>query len=220
MNLGQIRTAARRKLDEPSPRLWSDDELIQYINQGYMYLWQILIDAGNRKSLKVDSTLGTTANTREVALPSDFNRVRLLEHLNGSIWYPCKFYERYDTLVTNSNYADVGSQLSYAYSIVGDDIILEPTPDETVLNNLRLTYFYQPDEMTDDSDVPSIEIIYHEILVSYCCVQAKEKEEMIAGGGADTGPFVATYSQQLQRFINNTQLPSQQRVYAQPFGDY
>ncbi|MDX1902089.1 MAG: hypothetical protein SFW66_08855 [Gammaproteobacteria bacterium] len=217
MNLGQIRTKARRKLDEDTARFWSDDELNDYINQGYFFLWQKYIDAGNRKA-ETSTLLSLVANTREVALPSDFNRARLLEHLVGDLWIPCTFYERYDTMVSENNASDVGDQEQFCYHFQGDNLILEPTPNSDETDTLRLTYFFMVSEMDDDADVPELESIYHDILTSYCCVQAKEKEEMITGNGADLSPFVMTYEKQLSQFINNIQLPSQQRVYAQPFG--
>lgn len=123
-------------------------------------------------------------------------------------------------MVSENNSADVGDQQQFAWSIQGDDLILEPTPNSNETDSLRLTYFKMVDELVDDSDIPDLERIYHDILVSYCCVQAKEKEEMISGSGVDMGSFVSTYQQQLQQFINNIQLPTQQRIYAQPFGYY
>lgn len=201
-------------------RLWSDQELNDYINQGYFYLWQKYIDAGNHKA-QTSTLLSIVANTREVALPANFTtKDRLLEHRVGELWFPCTFYERYDTMVANTNIADVGDQQVFAYHLQGTDIILEPTPNAAETDTLRLTYYFMVDEMDDDTDIPELEIIYHDILVSYCCVQAKEKEEMIGGEGADIAPFLMTYNSQLQQFINNVQLPTQQRVYAQPFGFY
>lgn len=182
-------------------------------------MWQKMVDCGHRKAQKV-VLLSLVAGTRTVALPEDFTKVRLLEHLVGSVWYPCDFYERYDTAVTNQNTADVGNQYRFAYSILENNIVLEPTPANDETDTLRLTYFYQVDDLEADDEEPEIEKIFQYTLISGCCVQAKEKEEMIGGGGADTIPFLRTYNEQMQQFVNNIQLQTQQRIYTQPYGPY
>lgn len=221
MNLLQIRTKARRKLDELTATFWSDDELNDYINETYRKVWQLLIDDSNRKALKT-TNLSLVANTREVALPSDFVKARLLEHLVGTIYYPCKYYERYDTVTgdNTSPFSIVGDQYSYAYSFLGDNIILEPTPFDSETSTLRLTYFYVPTELSDDADEPDIPTLYHDLFVLGCVIQAKEKEEMIGGDGASIAPFVSDYADLMDKFMTSISKQSQQRTYSQNFGVY
>lgn len=219
MNLLQIRTKARRKLDETSPDLWSNDELDDYINETYKTLWQIMIDLGYRKTLAVD-LLSLTADTREVALPSDFIRARLIEHLVGDVWIPCTYYERYDTVVGNDSAgaAVVGDYYSFAYSFLGDNLILEPAPIQSETDTLRLTYYFECAELAEDDDEPEFPSLYHSLLVTGCCIQAKGKEEMIGGGGADIAAFQMEYDALYKKFIDNINNQTQQRSFVEPFG--
>lgn len=221
MNLLQIRTKARRKINELVAKFWTDDELDDYINETYRKIWQLLIDDSNRKALKTDD-LSLVENTREIALPTDFVKVRLLEHKVGTVYYPCTYYERYDTSVgtDESPYSEVGDQYAFAYSFLGDNLILEPTPMNSETDTLRMTYFYVPDYLDDDTDEPNIPTIYQDLLVLGCVIQAKEKEEMIGGGGTSTAPFVSDYNDLMDKFRNSISKQSQQRTYSQPFGAF
>jgi hypothetical protein len=221
MNLLQIRTKARRKLDELTAKFWSDDELDDYINETYRKIWELLIDNSYRKALKV-ANLNLVANTRTVALPSDYVKTRLIEHLVGSIYYPCKYYERYDTPVgsDSSPSAAYGDQYSFSYSFLGDSLVFEPTPINSETGSIRLTYFYIPDYLEDDTDEPDIPSLYHDLFVLGCVIQAKEKEEMIGGGGASIAPFVSDYADLWDKFLNSISKQSQQRTYSQAFGVY
>lgn len=219
MNLGQIRTRQRQKLDEDTASLWSDSELDNYTNETYRKLWEAMIDAGYRKTTKT-TTLDLVANTREVALPSDFIRVQLLEHKVGEVYYPCRFYQRYDTVVGSSTAgaATYGDYYSFAYRFIGDNLILEPTPQSDETAGLRLDYYYLPEYLTDDSDTPDIPSLYHDLLVLGGVIQAKEKEEMIDGTGADAVPFIRDYNDLMAKFLNNINNMTQQRNYVEPFG--
>ena len=83
-----------------------------------------------------------------------------------------------------------------------------------------MTYFYVPDYLDDDADEPNIPTIYQDLLVLGCVIQAKEKEEMIGGGGTSTAPFVSDYNDLMDKFRNSISKQSQQRTYSQPFGAF
>lgn len=219
MNLGQIRTASRYKLNESGAAFWSDAELNEYINQEYAKIWQLLINYGYRSTLTTDD-LSITANTRTVALPTDFLKARLLEHKVGNVYYPCKYYQRFDTSVGDSTVGGsaFGDYYSFAYSFLGDDIVLEPTPITSETDSLRLTYFKSFTELSSDSDTPSFPSIYHKLLVLGCVISAKAKEEMVGGGGVDSVPFIKEYNDLFEAFKNNVSNQTSQRIFVEPFG--
>lgn len=171
--------------------------------------------------MKVDY-LDIVASTREVALPSDFLKDRLLEHQVGEVWFPCVYYNRFDTTVGTDagSTSTIGDYYRFAYSFVGDDIILEPTPVNSETEGLRMTYFFQPEELDSDSDEPDFPSIYHRVLVLDTVIQAKGKEEMIAGTGADVDPFVAEYERLYKKFVDNISSQSSQRTFSEPWGTY
>ncbi len=219
MNLLQIRQKARRKLNELAASFWTDDELDDYINETYRKLWQILIENSYRSAIKT-ADLSLVAQQREVALPTDFVKVRILDHLVGSTYYPCRYYERYDTPTGSDTepFSSFGDQYSFAYSFIGDNLILEPAPMNSETDTLRLTYFFIPDYLTDDADEPILPSLYHDLLVLGCVIQAKEKEEMIGGGGTDIPPFIRDYNDLYTKFLESIDKQSQQRTYVEPFG--
>lgn len=213
MNRLQIRQKARRKLDETSAKFWTDEDLNDFINQGYRYYWQWMIQAGQYITLK-ETNLDIVASTSTIALPSDFIKVKMLERVIDGIQIPLDYYDRtesenYTTGVSTANFL-------YSYRLLGANLVLEPTPQESATSGLKLTYFYMMDEMDDDSDIPLIPLLYHDLLVSYAVIQAKEKEEGLAGGGADMSPFVMTMQQQEQLFKESIEPDSLQSQFVRP----
>lgn len=171
--------------------------------------------------MKVDF-LDIVSNTREVALPEDFLKDRLLEHQVGETWFPCVYYNRFDTTVgtDSGNTSTIGDYYRFAYSFVGDNIILEPTPVNAETDGLRLTYFFQQEPLVDDDDEPDFPAIYHRVLVLDTVIQAKNKEEMTAGTGADTDPFIREYEGLYKKFVDNISSQTSQRTYTEPWGVY
>jgi len=220
MDLSTITTKARRKLDEVTEKFWDDDELWDYINDGYYQYWMWMIRAVNRGVVK-STTLNITADTAEIALPSDYFLARLVERVVDSATIPMDYKERYDSANRTSGTSSSAS-FGYVpqYHFEGQNLIIEPTPGDTVANGIKLTYIFIPDRMTAGTDEPDdgFPDFFHDLLVGYCVIQAKEKEEMVTPGGADISPFVVSQGKREQMFKEVIELETLQRIYSEPWG--
>ena len=223
MLVSDLLTKIRRQLDESSPAFWTDDELIDYVNEGYIHYWQWLIQAGHPAAISDPSTsLDIVDGVNEIALPLDFVKARLVERVMDSATIPMEFFERFDTSNRTSG-VSTNSLLGYVprYRFQGPSLVLEPTPCMSQTGGILLTYFYNPDRLTS-GDTPSapFDDLYSDLLVLYAIICAKEHEEMISPGtgGVDSAPFLGRLQRLEQKFKESIEPMSTQRLYSEAFG--
>lgn len=212
-----MRTRLRRKLDETSEDYWTDDELTDYINEAYYYYWQWLLNARDNRALK-STTLNIVADTAEIALPSDFISARLIEKVEDNSTYPIEWFERFDEPNYTGGVSYTGYYSGFTIRFVGTDLVLEPTPNTSETGGIKLTYYFLPAELSDDSDTPDagFSALYHDLLLFKAAVFAKTKEESY-GGGAPVGSWEYICQQKEQQFKASIEQPSVQRMAARPF---
>ncbi len=226
MDKSTIRTKARRRLDENVASFWSDAELDDYINEGYLYYWQWMINARHPGAMK-NTPLNITGGTATIALPADFCMARLVERVVTSGTYPLWYQERVD----DPNYtAGVPSNTDLYMPKVrfeGANLVIEPTPSDTVTGGIKLTYYFYPDRMTTDTGATgtpnaAIHDFFHDLLVYQCVLLAKAKEEHLDSGSSDLGAWGVLMREKEQAFKSTIETPTTQRQYVQPFiiGDY
>ena len=222
MNLLQIRTKLRLKLDETSEGFWLDDELDGYINESYFELWQLMLEV-NFNGCLTSTFKDIVASTETIALPTDFHSARLIEKVVDSGTVPLWWDERFE----RANYtAGVAVNNGYQPSIrfVGQNLILEPTPAESQTGGIKITYYFYPDRLDDDADEPHIALhdFWHDLITYGATLIAKAKEEAIGGGGADLGAWGAMMERKQARFKNSIEVPSVSRQAVEPFelGDF
>lgn len=152
MNLGQMRTKTQQHLDDDSGSFWADSEIDSYINTAYDYYHCIAVDE-NYAGLITTGLLSIVASTETVALPSDFFKAKMLERVFATENIALDFVDRIGGAVTTSS-----SSAAYYlpnWKIEGANIVLEPTPQSSYSNGLRLHYWPVITEMSSDSDEPA-----------------------------------------------------------------
>lgn len=212
-----MRTSLRRKLDEVAEGFWEDAELNEFLNEGYYNLWDYLLSAKHHGAIAV-TDLDIVADTAEIALPSDFHEARLVERVTSTGTVPLWWNERFD----QPNYIQGSTVDDYFLPNItfrGQNLVLEPTPDASLTGGVRLTYFFLPGRMSDDADVPDLAIhdFYHDLMVYKAVLLAKAKEEAVGGGGASLGPWGVIMGERLEKFKQNIEKPTNQRLAVQPF---
>lgn len=176
--------------------------------------------AARHNGTLTNTSLDIVAATATIALPSNFAFARLVERVITSGTVPLWWNERFDS----PNYtAGVTSSSDYYLPHIrfeGVNLVLEPTPLESVTGGIKLTYYFLPTRLSNNTDTPSAAFheFYHDLLVGYCVIQAKSKEEAIGQGGADLGAFGAMQAQKEQMFKSTIEVPTVQRSAVQPFG--
>lgn len=215
MNLLTMRQKLRRKLDELSESFWEDDELDDYLNEGYFHYWQWMLNARYQRCRK-SVFLNIVANNEAIVLPSDFAIADRVEQVRDSVTVPLRWRERFD----EPNYTNGAFGWgNYTVTFEGASLILEPTPGENVTGGIKLRYFYFPVRLVNDGDSPDAAFLdfYQDIIIGQAVLFAKAKEEAIGQGGADLGPFGALLSAKEQKFKETIELPTIQRQAVEQF---
>lgn len=164
-------TLTRYYLNEPEADLWTDVELKEYINRGYLH---IVAQTDYLEELK---TATATDGQQFYALPSDCIKPLILQYDDDAD-------DDFDTLRYYT--------FKEIYKLAGDDlwtkeatpkrwfvwrqqIGLEPIADTTVTDAMKLIYVKRPTELSATTDSPDIPDQFQEGLVFYAAEQASIK---------------------------------------------
>jgi hypothetical protein len=103
---------------------------------------------------------------------------------------PIKRHERHESVNNNNSTVGTGDQYTPNYRMLGNGIVLEPEPIQTVTNGLRIEYAGLPVFLSGDADKlnPSFPEILDELVVLDTVVSALEAE-----GVHESGPQAAIY---------------------------
>lgn len=213
MNRGQLRREVRRKLNESSADLWTDDAINDWLNEAVRTM--IVISQPLQTAFQFYPSLrdGSTGEYKsEYVLPLDVDEVYQVTAHNGSN-FPLQ-------LVDESVIADgtrVSGSPEYCYikdsttvtveplsvapglaikALNSDDgqvsrkvLGLYPVPS-TAESAITVFYFSKGCDMTNDNQIPhAIPLAFHRGLVHYATSLAKEIEEASAEADREMGKF-------------------------------
>lgn len=151
MNLGTFETRFRYFVNDKDTIRFTQPEAYFYINEAYRYYYERLVSNGYGSLLATPTLLNIVANVNTIALPATFLRSRLVERVIDNDWYPMNYLENYN------NFEDTDSvSVDYIpdYSFQGTNLVLIPTPTESVTSGIRLTYWPYATEMTTSTSTP------------------------------------------------------------------
>lgn len=78
-------TQVRNRLIEPIPKFWTDQELVDIMNNGVKDLWRDIVDLKQEHFLKVNNSVFLAPSTGQLSnLPSDIHKIYLIEPLDSS----------------------------------------------------------------------------------------------------------------------------------------
>lgn len=219
--LAQLRTRVRSYLDAPDPldSFWSDTELNNWINQAYYFSYMELVQAYEGYFAQ-QTYYNIVSGTDTYALPADFSKFRLLERVvDNTATIPLIEFERIETANLLSTFTATNIFLP-TFRFFGNNFILEPLPQVSITNGLRLEYVPIPTQLTLDADTPAASYLEHwqELIVLKAVISAKLKEEMTGGGGTDMGPFQSMLESWEQKVKDAVAKRAQTRVYTTQFG--
>lgn len=214
----QLRTRVRQYLDEPTAVYWTDAEINNWVNQAYFYYYMLIAQSFDGYFTK-ETLTNIVSNVNLVPLPSDFWKIRLLERVFATYTVPLRYYERMESpnITSNTNFSNVYTP---TYRFEGQNILLEPTPDTTIVGGLRLEYLPQPILMVADGDSPQpgFQESWQEGIVLRAAVSCKQKEEAVINGGTDVTTLTTLMQNWEQTIKEAEELRTMQRHYTEPFG--
>lgn len=217
-NLGQLRGRVRQYLDEITPFYWTDIEINEWINQSYFYYYMWVLQSYDSYFAK-DTLINIVASQPKYPMPSDLFKIRLLERVYATFTVPLRYFERMETanIIANTNFSNLYLP---TYRFEGNNIVLEPTPDVSITNGLRLEYIPEPIKMVLDTDTPDADYskMWEEPIVLRAAISAKQKEEAVANTGTDMASLSALLQNYEQTIKETAQERTTARKYTEPFG--
>lgn len=142
----------------------SDGQLATWVNDYYMMMIDE-ISKVNPDYFYKSATTNVIANTREYQLPTDCEKIIMVNIKTDDTWQralPMGNADiRFVGVHSATNNANGFTSADPRYYIIGDNIGIMPIPDDSVSSGLKVWYTYTPSIMDEDSDIPAIPIKYH-----------------------------------------------------------
>lgn len=189
MNLGTIRTLARQKADEELTTYISNAELDSYINEGYHFAYNAIVERFENYFITKGTALNggliiTVAGTQMYAFPTDLFKLVRVEMRNSgntdeNAWVPLTEdnigndgirnpYPLSVNYITGNNFSS-----GLSFFVAGNSLGLRPVPAAAF--DLRLWYVPYATELALDADVPAIPLPYHRLIAEYGAIQCLAK---------------------------------------------
>jgi len=177
--LADLRNMAKRRADMENSGYVSDAEWNDYINAAAGELHDILVSKFGDDYYIKSSTISVVAGTDEYTLPSDFLKIRGIDHV-ASNTTSCalrrfEFEERHTrqflTTTISSGFANL------MYRTIGNKLKLVPTPQGS--GTLKLWYIPQFERLATDQDIVSdrLALSWEQFMVITAAIAARDKEE-------------------------------------------
>lgn len=216
--LQRLMTNVRNMLNQPDRNnsFWSDDELIEYINEG-IRLYFVEITHGNEGQFSTVSNLNVVSNVETVALPTDCFEIRAL-YKKRSDGFDHVIYDNTLNVDYSTQGGTDGNTYSPTYFFRGNDIVLRPIPNFSETASLRLEYIQFPETLINGGDVLTSQVspVFKQLIEMYSVYKAKIKESLVNGVNVHQiakENLAEIYSQ----FQDATAMRSRNSTYVQPF---
>lgn len=192
-NFGDIRAELNTLLDDTTENFYTDTERDAFINSAYfeMYSRACLLNDGVGEEISTAS-LTVTADTKTVALPSDFYRLVSVYYQESGAGGSTYKWDVISPVNQHRKRSEIsrGSKRLTCY-LRGTNLVIVPTPNWS--GTVEVEYVPEPTEMTANSDEPTGIPRVHRTLIAYkAFLRLKEKE------GVSPSPAAIEVAQKLE----------------------
>lgn len=122
--------------------------------------------------LYTQSTITTIVGTTTYTKPTDLIR---LKAITDPALDNLTFEPDYDEVLLDNSANPTNTGRPVEFSIAPTGIILSPVPD--AVYSLTLTYYKRPTDLSVDSDVSTLPVDYHDVMVSYTLQRSYRSED-------------------------------------------
>lgn len=209
--LSTLRTMVRNQLDELSPSFWSESQLTEYINRGFVRAWNRLKGLNEQYCAVTrtsqdgpitvqgetynTSSFQIVAGTSDYALPPDFASMSAVECITSG-------YEDLTITYRDLNHPDFRAARSYVgntspvdellYTIIGEPGSMRIAPKTDVSLDLRITYVATLADLSADTDRLTLPKPAHLAVIDYATSYALRQ---------DRSPDAGTYESSGDKII-------------------
>lgn len=170
-----LKTQSRQRADQEDGYFIADSELTGYINASSSELYDILV--GTFSDYYTAEQLTTIAvDGYQIAIPSDFYKLRGLDRDNGGNWTTLRMFNfedrnKFNNAFPYTSFASPGVR----YRVFGQNILIEPRTSAP--GDYRLYYIPAYTPMTTDSDTFDGINGWEEYVVVDAAIKMMQKEE-------------------------------------------
>lgn len=171
----------RNLLNEDTPGFWSDAKLNSYLNMAMQRVYSI-ISAIREDYFTVSATYSTVAGQKSYTLPLDCRYIRRMEIFDSSDDnFIIKLDElKWPRMESNGDWLFYQDAQPKRYVMIGQHFDLYPIPDG--IYTIRMYYDARLNDMAADTDIPSVPVDFHDMIVFFACALAKKQNEEDDGG--------------------------------------
>lgn len=193
---GTLADSAAYELKDTSHTNWTEDELIEYINQATRAVMRQVVTTWPDYWLNSGQTYEHTANlvngTANYNLPTDF--YLMLQVVVKDSDGDTDIYEPINLERSEDSDAE-------GYLLQNEAIYLYPTPDANVTDGLTLRYVAIPSTVSASNDTVPLSTYFEDSLRTYVVLKAKARQEENA---ADFGQFYQLVRSEASAMISQT----------------
>lgn len=192
MNLGELRTAVRRKLAEGTVSggvtgdAFDNDTIHQYINEAHRKYWVKMVEAGEGYDLTT-ADVNLVQGTRTYALANmgstgAYKITRVWKVYSAGYKVELTYDERLGrTEYENTFVSSSASSYNPTYRLQGNNLYLEPPPDFNETGGLKCEIIPYPSDLSSDSHTPAIPLIFHDLIVVRSTLSCQQQQELTGG---------------------------------------
>jgi len=137
--------------------------LTTWLNDAYLYVCDEITQS-NPDFFTLSSTASLITNQAEYLLPSDFERILMVEIEVAGVWRRALPLPEINKVpISESTQSQGFTDAMPVYYLYGGKIGLRPNT-YTTGDTIKIWYVYTPTELSADSDTPAIPTKYHHIL--------------------------------------------------------
>lgn len=210
--ISEIESLVRLRLDEPTARFWSSDELVDIIIAGIKDLWREVVNLKQEHFLTLDETVTLGEGDSTLSnVPADIHKVYLIEPLDGSEagnvglgFVPLDYNHPKFIAARNSAAVDPSNTtIYYAITSAGSPVsapTIRIAPEVTSDVEIRLTYVPTISASISSSDNVPIPGDCDNALVAWTVAYARAKER---DDRAPDPNWLNIYSGERTRLLNS-----------------
>ena len=175
--LSELITRCRQRADYEDNEHVSDSEIITYINESALRLYDILVQTFMDDYFATTYEFTTVQGQQSYSLPSDFYKALGVDiKLDGSNYIPMKKFNfkdrnRYSTIATGT----LQGMSNLRYRLIGSTLYIAPNPQGAL--PVQLWYVPSFTKLASTTDVLSTPVEYDEFVVIDTAIKILAKEE-------------------------------------------
>lgn len=216
----QLISNVRSMLNQPDANnsFWTDDELLQYLNDAIKRYFTIVIEYGQGQ-FTTTGRLSITGGTETVALPdgsSVYDAIAtstllppffMIKSVAKAVGNGYEMLEYQNNLTAGwSTNASSGTGYMPYYYLRGNSLVLRPSPAASETGSLLVEYVYFPYILLNGGDSLHADIAptFQELIEMFAVYKAKLKESLVTGANTYSGAVdhVTMLTQQLRDIMS------------------